>query len=398
MPWKETSKVDQRRELVMRYLRGESMTALAKEYGISRKTGYKAVRRFEKYGEQAFFDRSRRPRRSPTQTAPEVVEALVALKKKYDWGAKKLHRLMPTHYPGLAVPSRTTIHHVLEQQGLVRKRRRRPKRGACVPGRLTEARHPNHVWCTDFKGQFRLAAGRGPYCYPLTLTDAHTRFITGCEALSSTAAEPCEEVFLEAFERYGLPEVIRSDNGVPFATTGLWGLSRLNVGWIRLGIRVERIEPGKPQQNSTHERMHRTLKREATRPSAPTLLQQQQRFDRFVHRFNQVRPHEALDMETPATRYQPSPQRLPHKAPELAYPLHDFTRTVGSCGTIRFVHRHRVYLTRALHGQTVGLRELDSGQWLVSFASLDLGRYCPSQRAFEPLNPYQPNSQELSQP
>jgi transposase InsO family protein len=326
-----------------------------------------------------------------------VVDAIIALKKKYGWGAKKLHRLLPTHHPGLAVPSRTTIHNVLEQHGLVQKRKSRPKRRAFVPSGLTQARHSNHVWCTDFKGEFRLAAGRGPYCHPLTLTDAHSRFITGCEGLSSTVTEPCEEVFLDAFERYGLPDVMRSDNGAPFASTGLWGLSRLNVGWIRLGIRVERIEPGKPQQNPTHERMHRTLKKETTRPSAPTLLQQQQRFDAFVHRFNHERPHEALGMDTPASWYQPSPRQLPPKLPELTYPLHDFVRTVGSCGTFRLVHRHRVYLTRALRGQPVGLRELDDGHWLVSFASLDLGLYAPSQRAFKPLRPHAPTPKELGE-
>ena len=387
MPWKETTKMDQRKELVRRYLRGESMSALAREYGVSRKTGYKVVRRVAQQGEAGFMDRVSRPGRCPHKTDAQVVEAIVSLKKKYGWGAKKIKALMPQEYPGVRVPSRTTIHTVLRQQGLVKKQRRR-RRVVGASSTLTQPTHANHVWCTDFKGQFRLDKGQGSYCYPLTTTDAFSRFIVGCEALSSTCVDSSIEAFLQLFGDYGLPQVIRSDNGVPFASSGQWGLSRLSVLWMALGIVVERIAPGKPHQNGAHERMHRTLKKETTRPSAQSLLKQQQRFDEFVRRFNHKRPHESLDMQTPSQRYTPSDNKLPKTLPTLHYPLHDFTRKVGPDGRFYLYKRHIIGLTQALSGYDVGLRELDEGNWLVSFANLDLGLYCPSQRQFKPQNPY----------
>jgi hypothetical protein len=240
------------------------------------------------------------------------------------------------------------------------------------------------VWCADFKGEFRL--GNGRYCYPLTITDQFSRYLIACEARDSTRTEGALEVFELAFRTYGLPLVIRSDNGASFASSALAGLSKLSAWWMRLGIKAERIEPGHPEQNGQHERMHRTLKRETTRPAGKNELEQQERFDRFVEEFNQERPHEALELKPPSSAYRQSPRHFSGTLPELQYPLHDDVRVVKKTGHISLGGRgNQYFLTSALADQLVGLREEDDGRLLVSFMSLDLARIDRTARSLEPM-------------
>jgi hypothetical protein len=244
----------------------------------------------------------------------------------------------------------------------------------------------NDLWCADFKGEFKL--GNGRYCYPLTVTDQASRYVLACEALESTKETPVVEAFLRLFKEYGLPGAIRSDNGLPFASpNGLYNLSKLSVFWLRLGIAIERIKPGNPQQNGRHERMHRTLKQETTRPPGMNTLQQQDRFDRFVNEFNDERPHEALDMKMPAELYSPSSRRY-DGLPDLDYPFHDRDVTVTACGRI-CMHRKKINISTVLAGQKLGIREVDDGIWLVSFISYDLGYIDLEQRTLQTIgNPF----------
>lgn len=245
---------------------------------------------------------------------------------------------------------------------------------------LTPATQPNDVWTTDFKGPFRL--GRGPYCYPLTVLDAESRFLLGATALSSVATVPVKIVFERHFKQFGLPLVMRSDNGIPFASARSIGrLSELSVWWIRLGIRPERIKPAHPEQNGQHERMHRTLKSEATRPPSATLMEQQKRFQRFRREYNNDRPHESLDQQTPASRYNVSPRAFPSRLPDLEYPAHFEVRAVFGNGMISFRGR-QFFLSNSLLNQSVGFEEGDDDLWTVSFGSLELGSYHSRSNTF----------------
>lgn len=382
MPWKETDVVSERMRFVVRLERGETMSALCREFGISRKTGYKILRRYEQGGPQALYDYSKKPLHSPHRVPPELEARIVELRKAHPrWGPKKLRAYLQRHEVQVHWPATSTFGQILKRHGLVQRRKRR-RRTPLYSDKLRNAEASNQVWCADYKGQFRL--GNRRYCYPLTVTDHFSRYLLGCEALEHTRGDAAKSVFASLFTRHGLPEVIRTDNGAPFASTGLWGLTPLSAWWIQLGIVHERIEPAHPEQNGTHERMHRTLKAEATRPPGRTLLQQQERFDAFQDEYNADRPHEALDMKTPSDFYRESVRSYPGIQRPLCYPLHDLTRTVGACGRIHMLGPPRIYLGRALRGQRVGLRELDDGRWLVSFAHLHLGTVNAAQSHFEP--------------
>jgi transposase InsO family protein len=315
-----------------------------------------------------------------------VEAAIVAAKKdKPHWGARKIRdRLLRKLPHAIKVPAASTVHAVLDRHGLVthEPRRRTPARGTA----LSEGLNPNDLWCVDYKGQFMLGDKR--YCYPLTVTDHASRFLLLCEALESTREELALRSFEQLFRERGLPVSIRSDNGVPFASPhGLFQLSRLSVWWLRLGIAIERIRPGHPQQNGRHERMHLTLKQQTTRPAASNLLQQQGKFDAFVEEFNSERPHEALDMKCPAEVYTPS-ARPYDGLPQPNYPFHDRTVVVTSCGRI-CLHRKKINLSKSLAGQAVGIREVENGIWLVSFMSYDLGYIDLEEKTLQPLdNPF----------
>lgn len=372
MPWKESCRMDERMRFVVRLLDGERMTDLCHEFGISRKTGYKFLERYRNLGTLGISDQSRAPIHIPQRTTQEIEKLILALREKHSsWGPRKLKAKLEELHPGLKIPAASTIGEILSRSGYIEmKRRRREKNFFPTQNLLTESQKPNDVWCIDFKGQFRL--GNGKYCYPLTISDHYSRYLIGCEALENTRGEGTFAAFEAAFSQYGLPQVIRSDNGAPFASTGLAGLSQLSAWFIRLGIRPERIEPGHPEQNGRHERMHLTLKKETTRPASKNLLQQQEVFDRFREIYNQERPHEALQMKSPAKVYQSS-DRLYDGDPELDYPLHDFVRTVMKTGYIRLPEERRCFITRALTGSRVGVRETEPNLWLISYANLDLG-------------------------
>lgn len=346
------------------------MSDLCREYGISRKTGDKFKARFERQGVPGLEDRSRAPHVIPHKTPPELEEVIVAERRAHPtWGPRKLKEVLERRL-GHPLPSHGAIGRVLKQAGLVPSRTRRT-RHAPRPTNLRETTSPNEVWCIDYKGQFRL--GDRTYCYPLTITDHFSRLVLACEGMAAIADEAAREVCEDVFCEWGIPAVIRSDNGAPFASTGLGGLTRFSVYLLRLGIELERIRPSHPEENGRHERMHRTLKAETTRPARANLLQQQERFDAWVHTFNHERPHEALEMKRPSDVHVRSTRSLPAALPELEYPTHDDVVRVTRSGQIYVPRIGTVALTTALEGQDVGIREEDDGRWLVTFASLDLG-------------------------
>ncbi len=377
--------MEERMRFVLRRLDGEPMSDLCREFGISRKTGYKIFERYQHHGLAAVSDRSRRPVRYANQL-PEPVERMIvgAKEDKPHWGARKIRELLVRRLAGeVRVPARSTIHAVLDRHGLVTRMRRR-RRATGTP--LSQGLRPNDLWCADYKGEFKL--GNGRYCYPLTVTDHASRYLLLCEALESVREELAITAFEQLFKERGLPAAIRSDNGVPFASpNGLYNLSRLSVWWLRLGIEIERIRPGRPQQNGRHERMHLTLKKEATRPAGANFLQQQAMFDTFIREFNDERPHEALDMNVPANAYHAS-ARAYEGLPELDYPLHDKDVTVTCCGRI-CMHRKKINISTVLAGQRLGIKEVDDGIWLVSFMHYDLGYIDLEQRTLQTLdNPF----------
>src|SRR5258707_5835427 len=329
MPWKECHVMDERLRFVARLLEGEKMAPLCAEFGISRKTGYKIFDRYKDCGLQAFSDRSHRAHRQANRLPAPIEATIVRLKREYPgWGAPKIREKLRQQFTGPHLPAISTVHAVLDRHSLVKRRRRR--RHAATGTALSRPTEPNALWCADYKGEFML--GNRRYCYPLTITDFASRYLLTCEALSTTQERFAFTAFDRAFAEFGLPRAIRTDNGVPFAgPTALYRLSKLAVWWLRLGIQIERIQPGHPQQNGRHERMHRTLKMEATKPAAANVLQQQARFDAFVTRYNQERPHHALGMRVPGDVYVRSPR--PYRGLEdLTYPFHDATITVTHCG------------------------------------------------------------------
>jgi transposase InsO family protein len=388
MPWMECSVMDERVRFVGRLLDGEAMSDVCRSFGISRKTGYKIFNRYRDEGLEALTDRSRRPVRYANQLPDPIERLIVASKKeKSHWGARKIREMLVKKLNGdVRIPATSTVHAVLDRHGLVARARQR-RQGCKAEGTdLSLAVGPNDLWCADFKGEFKL--GNGRYCYPLTVTDQATRYLLACEALESTKELPVIEAFARLFHQRGLPAAIRSDNGLPFASpNGLYNLSRLAVFWLRLGIELERIKPGNPQQNGRHERMHRTLKAETTRPAGANSLQQQARFDAFQSEFNTERPHEALAMKTPAERYTAS-SRAYQGLPELSYPFHDRDITVTNCGRI-CMHRKKINISHVLAGQKLGIKEVDDAIWLVSFMRYDLGYIDLEQKTLQTIdNPF----------
>lgn len=378
--------MDERMRFVIRHKEGDSMASLCREFGISRKTGYKILERYEDCGLEGLNDRSRRPHRYANALPPQVEAAIVAAKReKPNWGARKIRERLLRKLPNeIKVPACSTIHAVLDRHGLVTRVIRVRTRAQGTP--LSPGLAPNDLWCTDYKGEFQLANKK--YCYPLTVTDHASRYVLLCEAMESNREQFAFTAFERLFLERGLPLSIRSDNGVPFASpNGLFNLSKLSVWWLRLGIAIERIKPGHPQQNGRHERMHLTLKKEATRPAGANFLQQQARFDTFVQEFNNERPHEALEMKYPAEVYRPSARQY-DGIPEPSYPFHDMTMNVTNCGRV-CLYRKKINISTSLGGQAVGLKEVEDGIWLVSFMQYDLGYIDLEEKSLQPLeNPF----------
>lgn len=374
MPWREMSPMDQRVDFVREYASGLfTMTELAAQYGISRKTGYVWVDRYEAEGVAGLQDRSRRPHTSPQAADPALIAALVAQRRRHPrWGAKKLLAVGKRGQPAAAWPSRSTVNDALRARGLIVARRRRVPPLVPRPSPLAPITAANEVWTTDFKGHFR--TGDGVYCYPLTLRDGFSRFVLRCDSLAGYTYDATRARFVRAFADYGLPLRIRSDNGAPFASTGLGRLSRLAVWWMRLGIVPERIRPGHPEQNGSHEQFHAVLKAATARPPAQTAAAQQRRFRRFRHEYNDERPHEALADRVPAQLYEASPRPYPGTLPPLDYAGHLEVRRVYENGCLWW--RQRVlFLSEALVGQDVGFEEVADGLWTVYFGTIALARF-----------------------
>jgi len=383
MPWREMSPLEQRLDFVREYeTELFTMTELAAHYGISRKTGYKWLAEYQAHGAVGLCDRSRRPHHSPQATATGLKEAVLAVRRRHPrWGAKKLLAVAARRDPHAAWPSRSTVCTWLTQHGLVRPHRRRAPAPHEARSPLAPITAANQVWTTDFKGEFR--TGDGIYCSPLTLRDGFSRFVLRCDGLLARRVVDTQRRFARAFAEYGLPTRIRSDNGGPFASPGLSGLSTLSVWWIRLGIVPERIAPGHPEQNGSHEQLHQVLKAETTRPPAPNCTAQQQRFRRFVREYNEERPHEALDNRPPATRYAPSPRGLPARLPPVEYPGHFEVRLVSSNGCVSWKNAP-LFVSTPLAGEYVAFEEVDDGLWTLHFASVALGRYDERHRSIRP--------------
>jgi putative transposase len=354
--------MDERLKFIARLLDGEKMAGLCREFGISRKTGYKILTRYNDTGLEGLTDRSRRPYRHANQLPFQIETQIVRLKHdKPNWGAPKIRERLARLYPDVHTPAISTVHAVLDRHGLVK--RRRGRRNKAKGTLLSLPGQPNELWCADYKGEFMLADRR--YCYPLTITDFASRYLLACEALSTTKEAYAFPVFEAVFKEFGLPKAIRTDNGVPFASpNGLYGLSKLAVWWLRLGIEIERIKPGNPQQNGRHERMHLTLKLETTKPAGGNFLQQQAKF------VPSTRPYTGL--------------------PDLDYPFHDKTVTVTTCGRICF-NRQKVNLSIVFAGQSVGIKQVSEEIWLVTFMDYDLGYFDHETCRLEPLeNPFGP--------
>ena len=393
MPWKVCRPMDERLKFVARLLDGEKMAGLCREFGISRKTGYKILGRYHDSGLEALSDRSRRPYRQANQLPFQIETLIVRLKQeKPAWGAPKIRERLRRLYPDVHTPAISTVHAVLDRHGLVKRRKHRRHRAEGTI--LSQAFEPNELWCADYKGEFMLADRR--YCYPLTVTDFASRYLFACEALSTTKEAFAFTAFERVFKEFGLPKAIRTDNGVPFASpNALFNLSKLSVWWLRLGIEIERIKPGCPQQNGRHERMHLTLKLETTKPAGQNFLQQQQRFDDFIDSYNNERPHQAIGMRFPAQLYRPSPRRY-EGLPALDYPFHVWAVTVTTCGRICFKMR-KINLSQVFAGQTVGIKQVEEHIWLVSFMHYDLGYFDDETCRLEPLqNPFGPKVLPMS--
>lgn len=383
MPWRERSPMDERVHFVSEYHRERfTMTELCDRYGVSRKTGYKWIARHQRDGTAGLAARSSRPHTSPQATTSKIVEAIVAERKRHPtWGGKKIVAVLRARHPQWAWPAVSTANDVLKRHHLVRARRRRrhvPPRGY----RPQPVTGPNDVWTVDFKGQFRLRDGL--LCYPLTICDAFSRYLLLCRALPAPTTAGARAGFRETFARYGLPRVIRSDNGEPFAAPSLARLSRLSVWWIRLGIYPELIDPASPHQNGAHERMHRTLKAEATRPVANHLSAQQRRFTKFGRLYNHERPHEALGQRVPATLYRPSRRDLPRQLAPVTYPGHWEIRRVCAPGIMWWASR-RVSVSTVLIGEEIGLEPIDDGEWMIHFGPLRLARFDERRPRLDPI-------------
>jgi putative transposase len=372
MPWTETTPM---KELVKFIGQWEAKVyrfgELCSRYGISRKTGYKWLERFEREGLDGLRPRSRAPKSCPHRMAQASAEAIVAARRKHpSWGGRKILDYLRRHRPELVLPASSTAGDLLGREGLVVPRRRRaPWRHPGNPRVRPMA--PNELWTADFKGQFRTRDR--VYCYPLTIADEHTRYLLRCQGLFSVRTEEAWPVFKRLFEEVGLPRAIRTDNGSPFSSTGLHGLCALSVWWVRLGIQHQRITPGHPEENPCHERMHRTVKAETARPPAANRRAQQRRFNLFREEYNEIRPHEALGGDPPASRWKPPTRPYPARMPEPDYPGHFETRWVSNAGTFRF-KKHPLFLSQALNGEQIGLDEIDDGVWSVYFYDVLLAR------------------------
>jgi transposase InsO family protein len=372
MPWEGVTVSEARERLLDDWkLNYYSKTELAERHGVARKTVDKWIDRFEQEGLAGYQEHSRRPMTCPSQTDETVVEALVELRKmRPNRGPAKLLDQLQRRHPDWELPSVSTVARILAREGLVRARRRHRRAHPGCPKSV--AAGPNDIWAADYKGQFRLKNGQ--YCFPLTVSDLASRYVLGVDAHPAVSYELTQKHFEWLFEAYGLPNRIRTDNGVPFASSALARLSQLSAWFIKLGVYPELIEPGKPQQNAIHERMHRTLKQEATIPPGASLPAQQRKLEAFRRDFNEERGHESLGMKRPAEVYEPSLRPMPRRIERYEYPRHYLVRRVSRCGTIR-MQSEQVFVSQTLNEDHVGLEEVDDGVYDLYFCFYQIGRY-----------------------
>ena len=371
MPWKETRVMDEKIRMISNWLSGEyNITELSRIHKVSRKTLYKWIERYEADQDSGLQEWSRRPLAMPRATPPELVAEILASKSQHEhWGPRKILVWLRSHQPEKSWPAASTMSLILKRHGMIHVRHKRHHTPPYSQPFL-KSNQPNEVWCADFKGQFQL--GAGGLCYPLTLTDSYSRYLLGCWGLEHTTYLTTRSYFELAFREYGLPSAIRTDNGVPFASVGLGGLSSLAVWFIKLGICPERIEKGHPEQNGRHERMHRTLKSEAISPPRKNMKEQQRVFDRFRASYNDDRPHEALGQRTPASIYRSSAREYPAKLPGAEYPENFSVRHVKRGGGFKW-RNQELYLSQALSGELIGLKEIDIALQKIYFSFYPVG-------------------------
>jgi transposase InsO family protein len=385
--------MEEKLRFVFEYEQDErTMSELCERYNIARETGYVWLRRYREHGVPGLVELDRAPRRHANQTSVEVERAVLDLRQAHmRWGPRKLKHVLERDQPTRHWPAASTMGELLKREGLVVGRKKRRKT-APYSEPLAHADGPNRVWCADFKGWFR--TGDGERIDPLTISDAHSRYLLRCQTVAKTNTERARAIFEAAFREYGLPAAIRTDNGAPFASSALAGLSRLAVWWMKLGIVPERIAAGHPEQNGRHERMHRTLKQETAQPAAANRRAQQRAFDRFRQEYNQQRPHEALEMKTPAAVYTPSAREFPARVPEPEYPDTMLVRSVRHQGQMRW-KKQDVFLSEVLWGERVGLLPVDERWFTVCFMHYPIARFdsrtlrvlpLPSQDSFDIAN------------
>lgn len=389
MPWRESSPVSERKAFVRACTdRKRKIADICREFGISEKTGYKHLKRFRDFGEAGLEDRSHAVLEHPFRISEEVQERVLALKREHPhYGPQLIHDRLVQHEPSKHWPAASSIGELLKRHGLVHRRRRRDhdQERAHLNSYLTKASEPNLVWTADFKGQFRLNTGLGVYCYPLTVMDLSSRFILGIRALDTVSVEQTRGQFTRIFREYGLPWVIRSDNGVPFAQHNALGrLGQLALWWVRLGIKPEHIRPGRPSENGAHERFHKTLKAAATKPASASLRSQQQRFDTFQEEYNDHRPHRSLeDRKPPREFYVSSARSFPKKLPPLVYPDRAIMRIVSTSGMIKWRNKS-IFISSNMAGDYVGMIEEPDDSFSLLYGNLELGRIDAETTNFTP--------------
>jgi len=371
MPWKDHDVTEERWRFIEEWKSEDwSMAELCEFYGITRKTGYKWVERYEAKGLDGLWELSRAPHKHPNQVTAEMEDRVIGVREKHpNWGAPKIRARLLREYGEKGIPAESTVGEILKRNGLTTPRRRR-RTSRVSEQELAVAGGPNQVWCTDFKGWFR--TGDGERIDPLTITDQYSRYLFRCQAVGAADYLHTKVVMEAAFREYGLPDRMRADNGAPFGSNGESGLTGLTVWWIKLGIIPEHIEPGKPQQNGRHERMHRTLKQETATPPASNRREQQKRFDQFRKEYNEERPHQGLGQKTPAEFYQPSGRSYPIHPREVEYPAGFTLRRVSPGGQMKWAAQD-VFLAHPLGGETVGLEQIDEGSWRVWFSFYEVG-------------------------
>jgi transposase InsO family protein len=384
MPWKETDVVDERTRFVLEYdSESFTMAELCRIYGIARKTGYLWVERYEAEGLVGLHDRRYGACGHPNQTDSGIEAQIVKLKYVHpSWGAKKLRGHLVTKQKGVQWPVLSTFGEILRRQGLSAPQRKRFKTPVHTKP-FHKVEEANQVWCADFKGWFR--TGNGERVDPLTISDAHSRYLLRCQNVGKTNTEQVQAIFAAAFREYGMPQAIRTDNGAPFASRAVAGISRLSVYWMKLGIVPERIKPGHPEQNGRHERMHRTLKAETAKPPAANPRAQQRAFDRFRWQYNEERPHEALQQQTPASCYRCSQRTYPDRVAEPEYGAHMKTKRVYPDGTF-FWKGTQIFISKALGGQSIGMEPIDDRYWDVHFATFPLARFDSHNLIMQPMS------------